>query len=260
MLLACDIGNTNIVLGLFDGDRLNAVRRLPTDPGCSAAALARGVSRALPKSSRGRIRACVIGSVVPRLTPVFARAARMVCPSRPVVVDHRSKLGVRLRVDTPSQVGPDRILNSLAAIRLFGGPAVVVDFGTATTFDCVSARGEYLGGAIIPGPQVSAKALALKAARLPEVAVARAARAIGKNTVDCIRAGLYFGYIGMVERVLKETFREMRAGGRKKPRLVATGGLAGLFASSLPRGTKVEPHLTLHGLRFAYGILCAMCG
>lgn len=163
-----------------------------------------------------------------------------------------TRLGLRLAVRTPSEVGADRVLNALAARALHGAPCVVVDFGTATTFDCVSRRGDYLGGAILPGPRLAAKALRLHTAKLPEVPVAPTRRVIGKDTVECIQAGLYWGYLGTIERVLKMTLGEMKAPGAK---VVLTGGLAPLFARHFPEAVS-EPDLTIQGLRLAFDSKC----
>lgn len=205
---------------------------------------------ALRASLRGvRPSAAVLGSVVPPLDRRIIADVRSACGVTPVQVGPASPLGIRLRVDKPMQVGADRILNALAV----KGPAIIVDFGTATTFDCVAKNGDYLGGAILPGPRLAARALNLFTAKLPEVAVARPRRAIGKNTVECIQAGVFFGYLGMIEKLLALTVKEMRTGGHgPRIRLVATGGLSRLFAGDLPKGMKHEPDLTLHGLRLAH--------
>src|SRR5262249_51739896 len=152
-----------------------------------------------------------------------AVANRLGC--RAVSVGPLSPLGVKLRVKRPREVGADRVLNALAAKARVSGAAVVVDFGTATTFDCVSRSGDYLGGAFLPGPRMAAQALSAGTAQLPLVAVKKPRRVVGRDTVECIEAGLYYGYLGMIERILKLTLKEM--GGR--PTVLATGGLAGLF-------------------------------
>ncbi|MDE2290573.1 MAG: type III pantothenate kinase, partial [Elusimicrobia bacterium] len=166
-----------------------------------------------------------------------------------------SPLGLRLAVRTPREVGADRVLNALAARELYGAPAVVVDFGTATTFDCLSRRGDYLGGAILPGPRLAAKALALHTAKLPEVDIAPTRRVIGRDTVECIQAGLYWGYVGMIEGLLRRTLRELKA---PRAKVLLTGGLAPLFAAGIP-GARHVPSLTLEGLRLAYERLNTKC-
>lgn len=247
-LLAVDAGNTNLTLGLFRGARLAAVGRVETHPlgdgGRQAAAAVRWARRAARGSSVDHL---VFGTVVPALRPALKSAARALGVPAPLEIGPGTSLGLRLAVRTPSEVGADRVLNALAARALHGAPCVVVDFGTATTFDCVSRRGEYLGGAILPGPRLAAKALRLHTAKLPEVPVAPTRRVIGKDTVECIQAGLYWGYLGMIERVLKMTLSEMKA---PKATVVLTGGLAPLFAKHLT-GAVHEPDLTLQGLRLA---------
>lgn len=242
-LLAVDIGNTNITFGLFRGRRLAKRSRLESVPGPSP----EGLRRAL--ASFGAVDAIAFASVVPRLDGRFRRAARAASGRLPFELTPRSPLGIRLLVDAPDSVGADRLANALAAHRIARGPAVVVDFGTATTFDCVSASGDYLGGAILPGPAVASQALSLKAAKLPEVPIRPTRRAIGKNTVECLQAGLYFGYLGMIDRVLEETLKEM--GGKKTPAILVTGGLGRLFARSLRRRAAYLANLTLEGIRLA---------
>lgn len=245
MLLALDAGNTNVTVGLFDGKRLVSQRRVETSE------VPRG---ALKKALRGlRPSAAVFGSVVPGVDRRVIADVRDACRVTPVQVGPQSPLGIKLRVDKPSQVGADRLLNALAAASLAKGPAVVVDFGTATTFDCVAAGGDYLGGAILPGPHMAAQALYEKTAKLPWVGVERPARVIGKSTIECIQAGVYFGYLGMIEKLLALTVKEMRGEGHgPRIRLLATGGLSRLFAGDLPRSMRFEPDLTLHGLRLAH--------
>jgi len=254
MLLAIDVGNTNITLAVFDGERLRRKRRLETDPPRSAARYGREILRCVGENAR--IDAVVYGSVVPRLNRVIKELSLRRFGRRAVAVTPHSPLGVRLRVDRPSEVGADRLLNSLAVYRMHGGPAIVLDFGTAATFDCVSTKGDYLGGAILPGPELSSRALALYTAKLPRVEMRRPRRVIGKNTVECIQAGLYHGYAGMISHVLDKSIKEMKVRGGRRVTVIATGGLARVFLREIPRIDRVEQDLTLHGLRLAYGIIC----
>lgn len=249
MLLAVDVGNTNLTVGAFAGDRLVHQWRLETDPRRSAEWYARALKR--PFLKVGALPTAVVyGSVVPALDRVLEAACRKAFGAVATAVTPRSKLGLRLKVKTPGQVGADRVLNAVALKSLVGGPAIAIDFGTATTFDCVDAAGDYLGGAILLGPNSAARALHEFTAKLPLVKVRKPARAIGKDTRECLEAGLYFGYLGMIREVLGRTMAEM--GGR--PAVVATGGLAPLFLPDLP-GVRSEPDLTLHGLRCAHEIL-----
>lgn len=252
MLLALDVGNTNITVGAFKGESLQRTWRLSTD--LKKTTDEYGVAlKSLWPAELGPVEWAIYGSVVPDLDRTIETAVRQYLGVKPEVVSYLSPLGIRLKVDKPREVGVDRILNALAVYRLYGGPAVVIDFGTATTFDCVSIDGEYLGGAILPGPRLAAAALHEHTAQLPEVAVAKPKRVIGKNTVECIQAGLYYGYLGMLERVLHETIAEMGTG-RRSPKFIATGGLAKLFAGDLANIPQV-PDLTLQGLRLAHEAL-----
>lgn len=249
-LLAADIGNTDITLGLFSEGRLTRRWRLKTETGRSVSSYGRAITRLVGRKSS--LAGVVYGSVVPKLNKVFEAFARSHTGRPPIAVTPKSPLGLRLRVDRPSEVGADRLLNSLAAFKLFGGPIIVLDFGTATTFDCVSKRGDYLGGAILPGPELSARALSLYTAKLPKVEMRPTRRVIGKNTVECIQAGLYHGYIGMIRHVLGRSRIEMK--GRVK--VIATGGLARMFIKEVPEISEIEPNLTLYGLRIAYETIC----
>ena len=249
MLLAVDVGNTNLTVGAFAGDRLVRSWRLETDLRRGADWYARALKcpfRKLPALAD----AAVYGSVVPKLDEILTNAIKKAFGVKAVPVTPLSKLGFRLKVRTPGQVGADRVLNAMALKALVGGPAIAIDFGTATTFDCVDASGAYVGGAILLGPNSAARALHEFTAKLPLVKIRKPATVIGKDTVHCMEAGLYFGYLGMVREVLARTKAEM--GGR--PAVVATGGLAPLFLGDLP-GVRHEPDLTLHGLRCAHDIL-----
>lgn len=249
MLLALDAGNTNVTAGVFSGKRLTHRFRIET-----AGATAKSLALALKKGTRRlAIDAAVLGSVVPPLDPALRRSVFETFGLRPFEVSPRSPLGMRLSVRTPGQVGADRILNALGAFERTRGAAVVIDFGTATTFDCVSRRGDYLGGAILPGPNLAAGALHEHTAKLPLVPVARPKRVVGKDTVECIRAGIYFGYLGMIEKVLNMTVAEMRRGGQgPSVALFATGGLSAFFRREMPGGAVIVPDLTLEGLRIAF--------
>ncbi len=249
MLLAVDVGNTNLTVGVFAGDRIVRQWRLDTDPRRSADWYARALRCPFRKVD-GLPDAVAYGSVVPPLDATLEMALKKAFGVKPVAVGPRSRLGLKLKVKTPGQVGADRVLNAVALKALAGTPAIAIDFGTATTFDCVDAAGDYIGGAILLGPNSAARALHEFTAKLPLIKIRKPATAIGKDTVHCLEAGLYFGYVGMIREVLARTMAEM--GGR--PTVVATGGLAPLFLADLP-GVRHEPDLTLHGLRLAHDIL-----
>lgn len=248
MLLAVDVGNTNLTVALFAGARLVRRWRLESEPRRSAAWYARAL--ACPARKIGRPAAAIFGSVVPPLDATLRAALRSAFGLKALEVTPRSPLGFALKVREPNAVGADRVLNALALRTLYKTPAVAVDFGTATTFDCVDGGGDYVGGAILLGPHSAARALHEFTAKLPLVKVAAPRSVIGKDTEECIQAGLYHGYLGMVKEVLAKTRAEL--GGRAT--VTATGGLAPLFLRGLP-ALRHEPDLTLHGLRFAADIL-----
>jgi len=251
MLLAVDVGNTNIVLGVFSPDgRLVADWRWATDHGRMADEYAALVDWSLHDVdlARGDVRGVVLASVVPPLTTTFRELARRYFGCEPLVVHAGLRTDVPLLVDTPEEVGADRIANVLAVKRLHGTPAVVVDFGTATNFDVVSADGEFLGGAIAPGLLTSLEGLASRAARLRTIEMRAPASPIGRNTPDCMRVGLVYGYVGLVEGLLARISAELG----QRPRVVATGGLAPLVVEQTRAIDVYDEHLTLHGLRLLY--------
>ena len=252
LLLAVDAGNTSMALGLFRGRRLVKKARLASDPSIGSEELARRL-----RSFAGEATAACCASVVPALDGKIDRAVRKALGVKPAWVTPSAPLGIHYKVDRPRQVGAVRIANALGAWDAHGGPAVVIDFGTATTFDCVSRTGDYLGGAILPGPVLAARALADHTAKLPLVPVRRPRRVIGRETAECIQAGVYFGYLGMVEKVLKLTLEELARlpDGGKARAVLATGGWAGLLADDLPAVIKLAPDLTLQGLRVAHARL-----
>lgn len=254
MLLAVDVGNTNLTVGVFAGDRLIRQWRIETDLRRSSEWYGRALKCPFRKL-KGLPTRAVVGSVVPDMDAVLAEAITNSFAVQPSFVTSSSPLGLKLSVKTPTQVGADRILNALALRELFKGPSIAIDFGTATTFDCVNGNGAYIGGAILLGPNSAARALHEFTAKLPLIKVRKPRTVIGKDTAHCLEAGLYFGYLGMIREVLARTKAEM--GGRAK--VAATGGLAPLFLKDLP-GVRHEPDLTLNGLRIASGLISAARG
>lgn len=252
MLLCIDIGNTNIVLGLYEGETLAHHWRIAT--GRERMADEYGPLLLVQLQHVGRqpadVHDAALASVVPPLTGVFVELCRRYIGVDPLVVDAGVRTGVRLRVDNPREVGADRVLDAAAAFRKYGGPACVVDFGTATTFDAISAEGDYLGGAIAPGIGVAAWALAERTAKLPRVEIAPPPQVIGRNTVHSMQSGLFFGYIGLVEGMVARFRRELG----DDMRVIATGGLAELIAQETDIFQVVDPWLTLEGLRLIYGL------
>ena len=255
-LLAIDAGNTNVVIGAYRGSELIATWRTATDHHRTEDELAVMLDALLAQQdlSLESMEAMVLGSVVPPLTLAFTRLADRYLQGKAIVVGPGIKTGVRLRVDNPSEVGADRIANTLAAHRRYGGPAVIVDFGTTTNFDVVSADGDFLGGSFAPGLEVSANSLFSRASRLFAVGLTAPKDAIGKNTADCLRSGLMFGYVGLVEGLLTRIVAEIPGG---KAAVIATGGLAGTIAPLTPKIEKVDEDLTLEGLRMLWELNAA---
>src|SRR5438094_1786120 len=236
-ILAADVGNTNVVLGVYENAKLLRTWRLATVH-----------DRTEDDLALSDLDALVVGSVVPSLTQSFTRLAERYLERPAFIVGPGIKTGVRLRVDNPSEVGADRIANTLAAHRRYGGPAIVVDFGTTTNFDVVSEDGDFLGGSFAPGLEISAESLFGRASRLFRVALVPPATAIGKNTADCLRSGIVFGYVGLVEGLLARIRAELPG----TPHVIATGGLAPTIAPLAKGIETVDEDLTLEGLRLLY--------
>ena len=254
-LLAVDAGNTNVVVGAYREEKLIATWRTTTDHDRTEDELAVTLDALLHQEglSLGSMDALVLGSVVPPLTRAFTRLADRYLHGKALVIGPGIKTGVRLRVDNPSEVGADRIANTLAAHRRYGGPAVVVDFGTTTNFDVVSAEGDFLGGSFAPGLEVSAESLFSHASRLFSVGLTPPKDAIGKNTADCLRSGIMFGYVGLVEGLLTRILAELPG----KAAVIATGGLASTIAPLTTKIEKVDDDLTLEGLRMLWELNAA---
>lgn len=255
MLLALDIGNTEITVGCFDGEVLSGRWRLTTNPDRTpdewAAALASFLLNAgrSPNEARG----VVYASVAPAVTQSVAQAAGVITGRTAVGVDARSPLPIVLDVEEPQSVGADRIVNTLAAKVLYRTDMIVVDFGTATTFDCITAEGRFLGGVIMPGLRTSADQLSRRAAKLPATELLPPERVIGRRTEECIRAGVLLGTADAVDGIVRRIQHEWPGG--KQPKVVATGGLASLVAPLTESVRDIAPDLTLHGLRIAAEIL-----
>ena len=251
MLLVVDIGNTNIVFGVFRDKRLVAQWRVSTHQQRTAdeyGILMLDLFRARKIRSE-QIRDLAISSVVPPLTPVFSEIGEKYFSTSPLLISHLHRTGLTLKTDHPSEIGADRIVNAAAAYMLFGGPVIIVDFGTATTFCAVSKKGEYLGGAIAPGLSISAEALFARAAKLPKVQLSLPPSVIGKDTVSAMQSGLIFGYAGLVDEIVRRMQLELGGG-----MAVATGGLSSVIVPTCKSIQKVHPTLTLEGLRIIYAM------
>src|SRR5437762_1869418 len=256
MLLTIDIGNTNTVLGVFDGDRVAEHWRIATVPDRTADELA-VVLHGLLVGSDSFTERDVSGISLCSTVPSVLREMREMCEKyygdRPtVIVEPGVKTGVPIRYDNPKEVGSDRIMNSLAAMHLYGGPAIVVDFGTSTNFDAVSAKGEFVGGALAPGIEISVDALARRAAQLLKVELTRPPRIIGKSTVEALQSGIVYGFAGQVEGITRRMAAELSPADPGAVTVIATGGLAPLVINEVSAIDHHEPWLTLIGLRLVY--------
>lgn len=247
-ILVVDAGNTNIVLGVYCDDVLVDSWRLATARERTADEYGIMSRLLIGNSIVGALDGAVVCSVVPPLNGALAAMIEKYFKVEPLFVEPGVKTGIAIHVDNPQEVGADRIVNCVAAHEAFGGPAVIVDFGTATTFDVVTADARYVGGVIAPGLNISAEALFARAARLPRVDIKRPPHVVGTNTVVNMQSGIYFGYLGLVDGILERIKREV-AGITK---IVATGGLATLFEDESQHIDLVDPELTLKGLKVIY--------
>lgn len=250
MLLTIDIGNTNITLGLYDGKELGprwrlatAFDHMPDEYGLQLLGLIEHAGHTV-----GSVEGICLASVVPPITSRIIEACRRYLNQEPLVVDAGVKTGVRVRYEDPRAVGADRIVDAVAVVHLYGVPACVVDFGTATTFDAISKNGDYLGGAIAPGINIAADALYQRTAKLPRVDIQKPPSVIGRNTVHSIQSGLLYGYVGLVEGMVARFRQELG----EDMKVIATGGLADIVAPETEAIQIVAPWLTLDGLQMIW--------
>ncbi len=257
MLLVADVGNTETTLGLCEGEVVTDHWRITTDAQRTPDEVLVVLRNLLVTNNvpLGQVTAAAIGSVVPGVTGALVEAAAKLTGSRPVVVDARSELGITLAVDEPMTVGADRIINTLAASRIYRADCIVVDLGTATTYDCITSDGVFLGGVIQPGVRTSAETLFRRTSKLPATELVAPARAIGTRTEECIRAGVVFGAADSLDGIVRRIKRDWPR--PQVPKVIATGGLAAVIRPYCSEIELVEPDLTLHGLRMAWEILRA---
>jgi len=250
MLLAIDVGNTKIAFGFFEGEKLRStihiatgIHRLTDEYASLLFTLLR--HHGIEKEDIEEVIMC---GVVPPLASVFQDLCSRYLEVPLLMVGPGIKTGVRIRLDNPREIGGDRIVNAAAAYRLYGGPAIVIDMGTAITFDVISKEGDYLGGSIVAGMEVAAEALYARTARLPRIELVRPKEAIGKNTVSAMQSGIIFGYVGLVEGLIGRLSSELEG----KPRVIGTGSYAHIIANETTVIETVNRHLTLFGLRFIH--------
>ncbi|AKL97536.1 type III pantothenate kinase [Endomicrobium proavitum] len=255
MFLAIDIGNTNITLGLFDvkGKKIlsgaKKVWRMSTIKGQTSDEYATMLMDMFYYSGfdAKKVEQVAIASVVPSLNRVFTELVEDYFHKKAFFVNHINSGGLKFGNVNPKEAGADRIADVVAAVALYGGGCIIIDFGTATTFDCVDLQGKYVGGAIAPGPAISAQSLSLKTAQLPQVEMKKPAKAVGTSTVECIQSGLYFGYIGLIKEIIARIKKEM-----KIKNIISTGGLAGLMTEEIKEIKINAPDLTLEGIRIIF--------
>jgi len=256
MLLTLDVGNTNTVLGLYRlaSDELVThwrISTLRTQTADEYGALFLNLF-AMRKIEATEVASVIISSVVPPLESTLRQMCERYFNLKPMFVEPGIKTGMPILVDNPAELGADRLVNGVAAFARYGGPCIVVDFGTATTFDVITAKGEYIGGVIAPGLAISAEALFARAARLSRVDVKKPAKVVGTNTVAHMQSGLYYGYIGLVDGILERILNEIRNPDLPAPKIIATGGLARLVADDSRFIETIDDMLTLDGLRLIY--------
>ena len=251
MILAIDVGNTHIVLGVFDGTNLLASWRLSTNKERTADELGMFILGLFGHAglSADQVEAVIVASVVPPIMYTLEHSIKKYFKLDPIVIGPGTKTGINIRYQNPKEVGTDRIVNAVAGYEMYGGPLIIVDMGTATTFCAISSKGEYLGGVICPGIKISAEALFQKAAKLPRIDLVRPDSVIGKNTVSSMQAGIFYGYVGQVDYIVKRMKHEMQ---EEHVKVIATGGLARLIAEESKTIDLVTSTLTLEGLRIVY--------
>ncbi|SNT14044.1 pantothenate kinase [Anaerovirgula multivorans] len=251
MILVFDVGNTNIVLGLYRDDELIDSWRISTDKDKSSDEYGILIHQLFQYGGRNpkEVQDAIISSVVPNIMYSLEHSVRKIFNIEPLIVGPGVKTGMNIKYDNPKQVGADRIVNAVAAYEKYGGPLIIVDFGTATTFCAISSKGEYLGGTIAPGIKISSDALFQRAAKLPRVELVKPGKVICKNTVNSMQSGIIYGYVGLVEYIIKKMTKELKSHDVK---VVATGGLSTLIASETSHIHIIDKFLTLEGLRIIY--------
>ena len=253
MLLVCDVGNTNTVLGVYDGEEIIKDWRIKTDKQKTSDEYGILISQLFNYEGLdlSNIEDVIISSVVPNVMHSLENFSIKYCEKKPLVIGPGVKTGMNIKYDNPRQVGADRIVNAVAAYQKYGGPLIIVDFGTATTFCAVSKKGEYLGGTISPGIKISIEALFQKASKLPRVELVKPEMSICKSTISAMQSGIIYGYAGLVDRIVDMMKKEL---GGENTKVIATGGLATLISSETDNIDHIDKFLTLEGLRIIYAM------
>jgi len=244
MLLVIDIGNSTSDFGVFENENLITRFKIPTPRNKTADEIAGSINKGIPS----HFSAVIISSVVPESNESFQKLSEKVFGLKPVFVDYTFDFNLKIKYNPPSELGIDRLIVAFAAVEKYGKPCIVCDFGTATTIDAVNKQGEYLGGAIAPGMSIFADALFQKTTKLPKVEIRKPETVIGNSTVGSMQSGIYFGYIGLTDGIIQRMIEELR----EKPKIIATGGLAGIIAESSELIEVVDETLMLEGLRLIY--------
>jgi len=255
MLLVIDVGNTITAIGVWNENTLAGNWRISTDKERTSDETGMLLISMLNSAgiAPGRIHDVIMCSVVPPVMHSIVNAIKKYIGKTPLIVGIGVKTGINIKYENPKEIGSDKIVNAVAALKLYGGPVIIVDFGTATTFCAVNSKGDYKGGIICPGVKISAEALFAKASKLPRIEIVKPRQVIGRNTVSSMQSGIFYGFVGQVEYIVRLMKEEMAESGIK---VVATGGMANLIASETKSIDIVNPNLSLEGLKFIYELNC----
>jgi type III pantothenate kinase len=254
MVLVMDAGNTNIVIGVYRDDKLIADWRLSTDLKRTSDEYGALITELFDRNGldRSEVKGVIISSVVPSIMYSVENTVRKYFNTKAVVVGPGVKTGINIKYDNPREVGADRIVNAVAALEKYKRTMIIIDFGTATTFCAVTAKGNYLGGAICPGIKISAEALFYRAAKLPRIELIKTPAVICRNTVSSMQAGVVYGYIGQVDYIVRKFKEELMILGEEEPLVIATGGMANMIKEGSKQIDVIDPYLTLKGLKIIY--------
>ncbi|MDD7593698.1 MAG: type III pantothenate kinase [Peptoniphilaceae bacterium] len=254
LLLAIDVGNTNITFGVFDGEKIEHQWRIHTNRVKTSDEYGIELKQILMHFGYARncIKDVIISSVVPDLVYQMTAMSVRYLKKKPMIVGSHTKTGINIKVDNPKELGSDRVVNAVGAYALYGGPVLIIDLGTAIKHDVVTAKGEYLGGTIAPGIGIAMDALFSRTSKLPKIELSKPEHVIGRNTIEAMRSGIVNGYLGLIDHLTLEVIQELTSRGMERPKVVATGGFSSLIISSSSFVDVVNRDLTLQGLRIVY--------